>query len=496
MQRLLVLFCLLAGSIAQAQVVNYDKPASSQPYSRADRPLRYKPGRKLVTIGYSVWFGPTGMNTPNWRSAAHPYVTELSGGNYDSSNWNIIIQHFRWLEQLGVDAIMVDLSNGVKCAYNSNASACGDPIPKAARSNAAQVIWAAQHSGYGMKTIPLLGGWEANSLETDSGTGLIYLANQVEQTLNLYRQNPNAFVLMDGKPLFLFYMENNFNLNSPSPQLQRVQQLIADYEGAGLISGRLMAGYAGDMSHNNTGTMPVSGLTLFQQPVWSWWDRFRTDLYPGQIADDGHPHFYLPVVSMRNGRAEAMVATNAAPGFASGFPACWNSGYGNKYWEGNSFNAMMDLAQNVKPDFLNVNQWNGFWGGECDHGRTAEEMPELEPNDLMGYLHFVKSRERLITYKRALFDAEGRGAFDEAAYLAMYPDVRNAVQNGAFSSGWQHFDIYGRNEGRFSSFPEASYLSCNKDVLAAVDAGAYASGRDHFVNNGTWEGRSYTCGMN
>ena len=38
--------------------------------------------------------------------------------------------------------------------------------------------------------------------------------------------------------------------------------------------------------------------------------------------------------------------------------------------------------------------------------------------------------------------------FDEAAYLATYPDVAAAVSAGAFQSGWQHFESCGRAEGR------------------------------------------------
>lgn len=37
---------------------------------------------------------------------------------------------------------------------------------------------------------------------------------------------------------------------------------------------------------------------------------------------------------------------------------------------------------------------------------------------------------------------------DEAAYLARYPDVAAAVARGTFSSGRDHFDRYGRAEGR------------------------------------------------
>lgn len=38
--------------------------------------------------------------------------------------------------------------------------------------------------------------------------------------------------------------------------------------------------------------------------------------------------------------------------------------------------------------------------------------------------------------------------FDEAWYLSLYPDVKHAVENGHFRSGWDHYSQYGKNEQR------------------------------------------------
>ena len=40
------------------------------------------------------------------------------------------------------------------------------------------------------------------------------------------------------------------------------------------------------------------------------------------------------------------------------------------------------------------------------------------------------------------------GEFDEQAYLRRYRDVAAAVKAGSLKSGWQHFQFYGRKEGR------------------------------------------------
>lgn len=49
-----------------------------------------------------------------------------------------------------------------------------------------------------------------------------------------------------------------------------------------------------------------------------------------------------------------------------------------------------------------------------------------------------------------------RDCFDEAAYLAAYPDVANAVRRGQFRSGWAHFQRFGRDEGRSGCPPAKS----------------------------------------
>ena len=38
--------------------------------------------------------------------------------------------------------------------------------------------------------------------------------------------------------------------------------------------------------------------------------------------------------------------------------------------------------------------------------------------------------------------------FDEEAYLAGYPDVAAAVSDKRFASGWEHYRLYGKWEGR------------------------------------------------
>ncbi|NET36426.1 MAG: DUF4347 domain-containing protein [Cyanothece sp. SIO1E1] len=81
--------------------------------------------------------------------------------------------------------------------------------------------------------------------------------------------------------------------------------------------------------------------------------------------------------------------------------------------------------------------------------------------------------------------------FDESFYLAANPDVLDAVNTGFFSSGFEHFQAFGKFEGRDPSilFDNEFYLDTNTDVAAAVDAGLFDSGFEHFISFGQFEGR-------
>ena len=94
--------------------------------------------------------------------------------------------------------------------------------------------------------------------------------------------------------------------------------------------------------------------------------------------------------------------------------------------------------------------------------------------------------------------------FDEELYLLANPDVAVAVQNGATTSGAEHYTLYGQAEGR-SLFPleldvgglnmadffdETYYLNQYQDVANAVNQGVLANGYEHFLRYGILEGRS------
>jgi hypothetical protein len=105
--------------------------------------------------------------------------------------------------------------------------------------------------------------------------------------------------------------------------------------------------------------------------------------------------------------------------------------------------------------------------------------------------------------------------FDEQAYLALNPDVAAAVRSGGFASGSAHYLRFGQGEGRAPAFgcpgtstrgtwpaheaarcefDEQAYLSMNPDVAAAVSKKAFSSGWHHYQRFGRGEGRAPNFG--
>ena len=90
--------------------------------------------------------------------------------------------------------------------------------------------------------------------------------------------------------------------------------------------------------------------------------------------------------------------------------------------------------------------------------------------------------------------------FDEATYLAKYPDLAALIRtpnnpNAAFASGLDHFIKYGYEQGRIEVSPEydeAFYLANNRDVLPFIQNGTFTDGYQHFIKFGSKEGRSGT----
>jgi hypothetical protein len=82
--------------------------------------------------------------------------------------------------------------------------------------------------------------------------------------------------------------------------------------------------------------------------------------------------------------------------------------------------------------------------------------------------------------------------FDEDWYFASYPDVKQAVKEGRFPSGWSHFRSVGYFEGRLGSKPYVDadwYVDTYPDIAQAMLEGKVTSALEHFTEFGYKEGR-------
>ncbi len=99
------------------------------------------------------------------------------------------------------------------------------------------------------------------------------------------------------------------------------------------------------------------------------------------------------------------------------------------------------------------------------------------------------SRDQLREFAMALL----RGvAFDEAAYLAMYPDVAEAITRGDITSARVHFIEYGYFEGRFPGPIRVDaewYAAQYSDIAEGIEVGDFKSCQEHFDLHGRVEGR-------
>ena len=81
---------------------------------------------------------------------------------------------------------------------------------------------------------------------------------------------------------------------------------------------------------------------------------------------------------------------------------------------------------------------------------------------------------------------------DEEWYLARYPDVASAVQDGAYKSAKHHFIEEGYFEGRTPcefSVDEDWYSKVYSDVASGLKTGSIRSASEHFMAHGYAEGR-------
>ena len=91
-----------------------------------------------------------------------------------------------------------------------------------------------------------------------------------------------------------------------------------------------------------------------------------------------------------------------------------------------------------------------------------------------------------------LLEMAMKGLFDEAAYLAKFPDVQKVVKAGVIPSALRHYVTNGYAEGRAAlacDVDEDWYRKTYPDVAEAIRAGKVRDCKHHFEDFGFFEGR-------
>ena len=124
------------------------------------------------------------------------------------------------------------------------------------------------------------------------------------------------------------------------------------------------------------------------------------------------------------------------------------------------------------------------------------------PYDLLkSGLEFTHDGE-VVSMSRDLFALLVRAAtatgFDEVWYKSAYPDVSDAVRDGAFRDELEHFSTQGYKEGRLPVYYVVDndwYLETYPDIGEAIGGEGYADAEAHFNEAGYAEGRAADAAM-
>jgi hypothetical protein len=402
--------CLVA-IVTIAAAVTLGSHSASAATSDADRfhPLVIDKHSHTVFVEYEDWFGPNAVNFAG--AAAMPLLQspDMSavGGGYDSADPHVIETHLRWLEYLGVDGAMIEVTNNVSCIFNSEAfieryiPSCGHAFQLQNRTILANTgnnytSWA--RLGTRLKLIPMLGGSDPNVLIKDID-GECSFEKEIDYFAALMERYPDLNVIYEGKPLMVIFLGAAQDPNpADDPQWVKLRTFLARHpEITSKFTFRMMAGYLDSQPYlweNQSGAPTGPAEISPEYGFWSWVDR----LNPTCTVQPWCP--YYPTYAMAGPRVENFTASIATAGQAGwGCPNPTRKPYcpddALRFGANDSyatFDGFMDYAQQLGPIFLFIHQFNEFV--PSDEGFDANTDDDIEPANLWGYgaLAWVKWR--------------------------------------------------------------------------------------------------------
>ena len=354
----------------------------------ATHPLNVLSDNHLVVMEYEAWFGPNAVPfeglaaVPTLSSASMKAVGRIG---YDSSDPAVIKQHVAWMRKIGVDAIILDESNAVSCAYAQDVAAlCSgqggqeqhDRLQNIIKNNVAIYDYY-RDNNVPIKIIPLLDGQDEHGIVADAG-GASTLEKQLRHWKAVMDSHPNQVVYYQGKPLIQIYGGTPFKLAMQTA----VNKTLANTGLSGAFTVRFTTGYTDDQSNLYARVPGLAGVRQMSTNLWSFLDRFRVELG------------MLPTYSVSGGVVENLTVTSAFPGKPD-----WNAPSTGQRSAG-VLNAFMDVAKKLRPTFLIINQFNEYV--QPDQGKTLATSNDIEPTNIGGTASLDLFTAAIADYRKAV----------------------------------------------------------------------------------------------
>jgi len=323
----------------------------------------------------------------------------------------IIQQHVRWLESLGVDGALIDLTNNVSCIFDSewfvkqhvhNCTPSFRSYNRNIRDNTGNLYPAWSGLQTRLKLIPLLGGIDDNVLAEDED-GKTAFEKEVQYFGALGRRYPDMNVIYQGKPLMVIFLGAAQDPDpADHPLWFRLKEFLQRHPEMGdRYTFRFMAGYLdsqpGLWAHQGTPDGPVE--INPEYGFWSWVDRLNTS-----CSEPLCP--YYPSYNLAGERIENLTGSIATAG-QNGWgcpdptqpPYCPDDalrfGVNDSY---TTFRAFMAYAKRLDPIFLLLHQFNEFT--LPDEGFDANTNDDIEPANLWGTSGLKAVREQIQSYRQ------------------------------------------------------------------------------------------------
>ena len=382
-------------------------------------PLIVDSNSHVVVMEYEAWFGPDAVTFQG--TAAKPLLQSKDmqpvGGGYDSADPAVIQQHVAWMEDLGIDASISDLTNNVSCIFDSewfvekyvpNCTPSFRAYNQTIRDNTGNLYPAWTNLGTHLKLIPLLGGIDENVLFKDLD-GKTAFEKEIDYFGSLMQQYPDRQVVYEGKPLMLIFLGAAQDpTRSDNPLWFQIRQFLKRHPELGRkYTFKMMAGYLDSQpllwSTQGTPDGPVEINPAYA--FWSWVDR----LNPTCTVTPFCPYYpsYNEVHDQTGSRVENFTASISTAG-QNGW-GCPNSnappycpddalrfGEDGRY---TTFASFMTYARQLDPIFLIIHQFNEFV--PPDEGWNANTDDDSEPANLWGFgaLDAVKHQIKLYRHQ-------------------------------------------------------------------------------------------------